>query len=380
MEFMQETLTALAGATQGGASQGVSQGVSSQGLPPQGAATAVPPLQAALRSALRSGPGRVALRVAPGATHHVRLARALLQEGALAAGGQVVEGPGADLLLVGAEARRAGRLAHMLDRLLGAGVSTVFSLDRDMPALRAYAAGQQDVAPDLGGLDEWLARTGLPALVQRRQAVRPPPDAGPAEPAFQRVAVAQGLLAQRMGTLGADADLLRHAAESLAARLLLALTDPAAAAQLLGPRPGGMGGALHLPVPPAHLAPGGAAAPDGRRRLVATLDITEAAQPQALEARRAALAARGWAVELAGIDAALLPVLSLGALSADLFRIEWSEALAAPAARAALARIDPARLVVSGVDSAAALDFARAVGVHAIEGHIAEAALAARPA
>ncbi len=345
-----------------------------------GVAQGVPPLHAALRSALRAGAGRVALRVSPGAPHHARLARAVLQEGALAAGGQVVEGQGTDLLLVGAEARRAGRLAGMLDRLLGTGATTVFSLDRDMPALRAYAAGQEGAAPDLAGLDDWLARLPLATLVQRRQAVRPPPDAGPAEPAFQRVAVARGRLAQRMGDLGADADLRRHAAEALAARLLLALTNPAEAALILGASPRGMAGALHLPVPPAHLAPGGGAAPDGRRRLVATLDITEAAQPEVLEARRTALAARGWALELAGLDAALLPLLALSALPADLFRIDWSEGLAGPGARAALARIDPGRLTIAGVDNAAALDCARGLGVFAIEGHVAEAALAARPA
>jgi hypothetical protein len=341
---------------------------------PQAAAEA--PLQGALRQALRGGAGRVALRVQPSLPHHAKVARALLMEGALAAGGQVVEGPGGDLLLVGAEAARAARLRNLLDRLLGGAATTIWSLDRDLAALRAYAAGDSEAgAPDLAGLDAWLTRVPLEGLARRRLAARL--GAQVAEPVFLRIDIAAAALRRRLGALGTDADLLRHAMQRLAARLLQAMADPAQARGLIGARPAGP---LHLPVPPAIMAPGGGGGGATPHRLVATLTVAELAEPAALEARRAALAARGWAVELEGIDARLLPLLMLESLPADLLRLEWSPDLAGPAAQAALRRIDPARLVLCEVDGPEALDWAQGRGLHGIEGSAVEAALAARRA
>ena len=93
-----------------------------QAVPPGGAPLeplAGPPLAVVMRDALRAPAGRVVLRVRDLPAHRRRVARALLLEGALAAGGTVVEGPNEDLLLVGAEAARAERLRLLLDRLLG---------------------------------------------------------------------------------------------------------------------------------------------------------------------------------------------------------------------------------------------------------------------
>jgi hypothetical protein len=323
------------------------------------------PLQVALRQALRQGSGRVALAVTPAAAHQRRVARALLQEGAQAAGGQVVEGPGGDLVLVGAEAGRAVRLRQLLDRLLGGSATHLWSLERDLPALRHYAAGEAgEAGPDLAGLDAWLAAVPLPPLLQRSLGRR-------AEgPGFLRIEIARAALQARLGGLGADADLLRHAAQALAARLLRGIADPAQARALLGtPAPGG--GPLHLPVPPAIMAPGGEGHGGGPQRLMATLTVEELADPPALALKRAALAARGWGVELEGLDAALLPLLDAAALPADLLRLHWSEALTAPAAMLALRRIAPARLVLSGVESPAARDWAGMLGITAQEGSLA---------
>ncbi len=324
------------------------------------------PLQIALRQALRSGAGRVALAVAPAAAHQRRVALALLQEGAQAAGGQVVEGPGGDLLLVGAEAARAVRLRQLLDRLLGGSATTLWSLDRDLPALRRYAAGEAgEGAPDLAGLDSWLASVPLRGLVRRSVGQR----AG--APGFLRVEIARDALRARLGGLGTDADLLRHAAQALAARLLHGIADPHQARELIGAQPPSAvtgGGALHLAVPPAIMAPGGEGHSAGPRRLIATLTVEEVADPPALALRRAALAARGWGVELDGLDAALLPLLDPESLPADLLRLRWSEALIAPAAMLALRRIDPVKLVLSGVDTPAARDWALGLGISALEG------------
>lgn len=337
------------------------------------------PLQAAIRAALHAGQGRVAVRLGAPPPHQARLLRGLLLEGALACGGQVVEGPDGDLLLVGAEAARGARLAAMLEKLLSAS-TMVYSLDRDMPALRSYAAGElAGGAPDLPGLDDWLAEVPLLPLVARTTGTRPPPDAGPAVPAFLRVTIARAALARRLGALSADGDLLQHAAGRLAERLLLAMADPAQAQALFGQRP--PGAALHLALPPAaltDLVPGGSGgARANRNRLVASCDAADLAAPEALITRRAALAARGWALELTGFDALLLPLLAPERLPADLLRVTWSPALSGPAARAALARVDPGAILLAGVDCAAALDCARGLGVAAIEGSIADAAFAA---
>jgi hypothetical protein len=345
-----------------------------------GAALVEAPLTAVLRHALRAGAGRVALRVAPGAPHRWRVARALLIEGALAAGGHVVDGPEGDLLLVGAEAGRATRLCRLLDRLLGGAAAEIWSLERDLPALRAYLAGSamQEAAPDLAGLDGWLAEVKLTGLVARRHGLRPAGGPG-AGAALLRLEVAPGALLARLGGLGADADVLRHALRMLGARLLQALADPLQRREWLGGR---VAVPLHLPVPPGIATPGGGGAAGGPRRLVATLPIAAAAEPVALAERRAALAAEGWALELDGLEAPLLPLLHLPALPADLLRLHWSPALAEPASMRALRGLDPARLVVAGVDDAAALDWAAGLGVLAVEGRLADAmqAAAAAPA
>ena len=333
--------------------------------PAPGIVVAEAPLQVALRQALRSGAGRVALCVTPGVPHHRRVARALLLEGAQAAGGQVVDGPGGDLLLIGAEERRARRLRTLLDRLLGGSATVIWSLDRDLAALRHYAAEEtQGLAPDLAGLDAWIDAVPFSGLIQRGHAMRP----ALREPAFLRVEIARAALRDRLGGLGADTDLLRHAAQRLSGRLLYALADPGQARAVLGPRASGV---LHLAVPPAIMAPGGEGHGGGPPLLMATLTVEELADPPSLALRRAALAARGWGVELDGLDATLLPLLSGIALPADLLRLHWSPELAAPAATLALRRIDPARVVLAGVDSMAALDWARGLDLGAVEGVMA---------
>lgn len=311
-------------------------------------------LAAALRRAMRDGRGRVVLRVEEAAPHRRKVARALLQEGALAAGGQVLDGPGGDLLLVGAEPGRAARLRELVERLVGPATTQILCLDRDAAALRAYGGGGPapvprlpEDGPGLGGLDGFLDAMPLTAGLRR---MRGWPVAGGTRPAFLRIEPDRARLRLALGPLGGDADLLEHATRRLATRLLAALADPGEARAWLGtPAPP----RLHLPLPAGlPLEATANAIPPGR--LTVTLPLSAAANPEALARRRAGLAAAGIGLEIEGVDAAALSLLDGAALAADLIRLTWSPSLAEPWAAAALARLGLPRLVVTGASSEAA--------------------------
>ncbi len=272
------------------------------------------------------------LRLAAATPERLLVARAVLAEGAAAAGGWVEEGAG-EVRLVGAEPRRARRLRDLLDRLIG-GATLV-----DPPG----------PAPDLAGLDAWLDRCDPLAVARRCQGWRLTP--GGAVPAFLRLEIAQDALAEALGPLGADPDLLDHARRRMQLVLLTALADPAGRRALIGE---GKVGRLHLGLPalPQARLPG----------LVATLPLAEAADPVALAARRAALGACGCALELEGIGAEGLALLDPAALPADLLRIAWS-----PALPAAAAGLDPARVVLAGAGSPEAERWARDRGIALVE-------------
>lgn len=349
---------------------------------PTGHAIFQAPLLAVMREALRNATGRAVLRVPTMPSHRRRVARALLQEGALAAGGIVVDGPQDELLLIGAETGRAERLRGLLDRLIGGQVTGIWSLERDAAALLEYAAAAEAGAPGpggsgpaLAGLDAWLRGLPLERVVRRVTGMRLDPAGGAARPAFLRLSIAREPLAGLLGGLGTDADLLDHASRALAARLLLAMGDPLQRWELMGT---GLPGPLHLPVPPAPLtgrreSGGGGGA---RAGLVATVSLEMVADPGDLAARRDSLAAQGWALELEGLGAASLGLLAIEALPADWLRIDWSPALAAPAMVEAMQRVDPARIILAGVDDPSALDWARRLGLRLFEGPIVEVELA----
>ncbi|WP_372622773.1 hypothetical protein [Falsiroseomonas sp.] len=358
--------------TQLSAPQGTSQRAGIRPMPPPAPAAAEGAVEGALhralRQAIRQKAGGVVLRIEEPAPHRRRVARALLQEGALVAGGQVVDGPGGDLLLVGAAAARAERLRALLERLVGPAASQLFSLERDRAALLAYAAGGGLAAPEkladgpgLAGLDGFLDSLPLARAVRRTTGVLVTD--GSLRPAFLRLEAGRAEIATLLGALGSDADLLDHAVHRISLRLLAALADPAEARKLLGPaRPP----RLHLPLPEL-LAEGGAGPPAPPGRLVATLPLAALADPPALAAREAALQAAGIALELDGLDAASLALLSPASLPASLLRLHWSPALAEPAALAALRELDPARLVLAGAGTEAAIGFATALGISLIE-------------
>jgi len=335
---------------------------------PETAPEVEPGLAPALRRATRDARGRVVLRVEDTAPHRRKVARALLQEGALAAGGRVLDGPGEDLLLIGAEPGRAARLRELVERLVGPAQTQILCLQRDAAALLAYADGgpapvprPPDEGPGLAGLDAFLDAMPLDAGVRR---LRGWPVAGrgrPAapRPAFLRIEPDRARLRLALGPLGADADLLDHAVRRLATRLLGALTDPAEARALLGAPPPPR---LHLPLPAGWQMDATAnAIPPGL--LTVTLPLSAAADPEALARRRAGLAAAGIGLEIEGLDAAALALLDGAALAADLVRLRWSAALAEPWAATALHRLGLPRIVLWDARE----DAARRLGVALME-------------
>jgi hypothetical protein len=211
-------------------------------------------------------------------------------------------------------------------------------------------------------------------VVRRHVGLRLDGEAWAAHQDVLRLEVAREALAGLLGPLGADADLLEHARQSLAARLLQAIADPAQRPDLVGDRPPAV---LHLPLPAGPAPEALAGCRMAGLRLVGTLALPAVADPAAFAACRAALAAQGWGVELDGLSAAALPLLAVEAVAADLLRLHWSPDLPGPDASEAVRRLAPNRLVLAGVADQAGLDWAHELGVPQVEGPIAEATLAA---
>jgi hypothetical protein len=325
-----------------------------------------------LRQALPGAEGRVALRLCPagslaGPPARRRLARALLQDAAEIGGGAVFDTAAGEMLLLGAMPAAARRAAAALARLAGpeAPAPTLWTLPADVAALLAWAAGAQLAAPEaaapppaegLAGLEGRLDSLPADAVLRHRHVIRP----GAAVPGRgRRLRLSRPALAAVLGPLAADEDLMAHAAERLARRLMPGLA--AWARDLPGWR------LLPLPVgvlPPPAAVPG----------LFGVLPLTAAADP-GLPAQREALAARGWGLALEGLEAAGLGFLAPAGLPADLLLLRWSPALEERAALAALRGMAAGRLVVTGCDGAHALAWAARLGAMAT-GPAAEAASA----
>jgi hypothetical protein len=260
------------------------------------------------------------------------VARTLLSEGALAAGGRVLAG-GGRLALVGAEPVRGERLAGLLGRIFGG--TRLLRLDSEAEAVIEALGAAPPVPP-------------LHALIRHRLG------RGPEGARFLRLEPDLAALARSLGPGEADPDRLAHAVRGLAERLARALPRM---------RPG-PAGRLHLPVPESPAAEG---LPSGCEGVVATLPLAAAADPAALAARRAGLAEAGIRLELDGVTAAHLPLLAPQPLPADLLRLHWSPELQAPGVMPLIEALVPSRLVLAGATSAEAQGWAAAAGISWIE-------------
>ncbi|WP_149538953.1 hypothetical protein [Siccirubricoccus phaeus] len=321
--------------------------------------------------------GRMALVVPPlgalaGSAARRRMACTLLAEAAEAGSGQVFETLDGSLLLLGGLPRLVRRAAESLGALAGAPPAAPWLLPRDAPALLAWAEralvppqppAAPAALPGLAGLDALLGRLAPEKLLRSRKLQRPQPGrGGGAAPSMAglRLRLSRPALAAALGRPGADPDLLRHAEDRLAARLLPSLAAWA----------GDFPGLWLLPLPRAALR-AGVELPPGRAGLHGVLPLPALAA-SGFGAVRQLLADAGWGLALLGPDAAALPGFDLAALPADLLLLRWTPALEDRAPLAALRRADPSRLVLTAADGPAALEFAARLGLAALSGPVLE--------
>ncbi len=327
-------------------------------------------LEAARRVVAAGVTGRVALRLAgvPATSHRRRVLKVLLQDAAQTGGGQVFETTGGEMLLLGTQASAAARATIALGQLAGTAPLTLetWPLPQEAARLLAWveaaillpASGPAAPAPGITGLDALLA--GLPPeLVLRRRCIL---RLG-SEMALpgRLLEFSPAALAAELGALAGDADLLRHAEDTLLRRLLPRLGAP-------GPlRPQGT---LLLPLP-LDLIPG----PAPRPGLVGVLPLPAAADPDALEERRSAMAEQGWGLAIGGLGAAALRLVAADAIPADWLLLQWSPALAAldPALAPATLR----RCLLLGCDGPEALAWGQSRGISRFVGPHVDTVLAA---
>jgi hypothetical protein len=323
--------------------------------PPASGPLASAPLLAAALAALPAARGRAALLLPPRDRFGLgparwRMAEAIVQDAAATGGGTVLRSAAGGTLLLGASPTAARRAADALGALAGAAEPLpVWHLPRDADAVLAWAAAQfpapAPVAPATppmpGGLHQALDGLGAEAALRADLLVSP---AG--EVRGRRLRLSRAAIAGAIGALAEDADLLAHAEERMAARLLPGMA--AWARDLPGMR--------LVPMPRDRL-PVPAAVPGA----TAVLPLAAAADPGFPGLRRR-LAERGWALALEGLEAAGLHLLDPRHLPADLLLLRWSPALAllGPGAPGGL---DPARLLLVGAQGMAATAFARAAGL-----------------
>ncbi len=333
----------------------------------------------AIRRALRGPPGRVALRVAAPLTDAARrIALAVLEDAGRPRGGTLVETATGDLLLTEADAASAARAEAALLRLFGTAPER-FDLPGAMTALLDLpspvpAAPRPPPAPPPAGIEARADAAPLPALL-RREGVLHIAAGQPRRLAMLRLRLPPAALAPHLGPAGVDPDLLHHACDRLRGRLPALLADPMGRDALLGVAP---------PVPlmldlPAALLPDPPATegdPPGAPALFAALSLPEALGPGIAERRRA-LHHAGWGIAAHGVDAAALALLAPEALPADLVLLAWSPALAGRTATAALRRIDPARLVLEGVEGQDALEWGISLGIARFAGPWIDVVMAA---
>jgi hypothetical protein len=220
----------------------------------------------------------------------------------------------------------------------------------------------------MGGLDALLDALPPAAVAERRPVVRLAPNREPAV-AAERFAVSRAKLEAELGPAAEDdEDLLRHAADRVAARLPAAVLSAAGGVPARAP--------VLLPLPLRPLPD-----PAPRPGLVGVLPLAAAAprggggEGCPLAARRAELAALGWRLGLGGLDADALRFVAPAALlrSADLLLLRWSPALAE--LEDPLGGADPQALVLTGCDGADALAWGRDAGLVLFSGPGAEAML-----
>jgi len=307
------------------------------------------PLAPGLRRAMPGASGRAALLLpahpAFAGARRRRMARALLDDAARGGGGEVYHALNGAALLMATAPTTATRVAETLAGLAGGitggePIVSVWHLPADADTLLDWAE-RQVMAPPEPAPPETLA--AIATLAARLDRVSPDAvlraDAVSAADGALRgrwLRLSRARIAAQIAPLGDDADLLAHALERLAAKLLPGLAAWAAKGEGLRfvtlPR---------LPSPRPVLQPGA----------IGVVPLAAATDPD-YPTFRLGLAERGWQVAFSGIDEAACRRLDLPALPADWFILRWSAALAEPAVTAALAAVAPERIMLTGADAA----------------------------
>ncbi len=212
-------------------------------------------------------------------------------------------------------------------------------------------------APLPASLEARAASLPLGSVLARRPLVRLVPGTPPAM-AFLHLAPDRAALAAALGG-PLSGDILLHLADGVASRLM---SEPS----------GGMARGDHAPLLidlPAGAIAAGAVAPEASG-WVAALPLESAADPLAFASLAGMARAQRWAVALHGLNAQTLDWLRPGAVAADWFILGWSEALREAAAIQAM---DPARLILTGCDTDAALDWGLGQQIRVFGGRAVEA-------
>jgi len=331
--------------------------------------------------------------------HHRRLMREALDGALGAARAQVFDLPNGDVVAIArppapaleaAEAALAVSLdaatAHVVRRLrLPEGAAALLNAASQSLGLEAAPLPaippEPDFRPldgaDLAAAERGLATADLAALTQGLAVCRLDPDGAPPELAWEDRCIAWPALAE---ILLPERDLA--AAPALARRLERA-AELRLLAELARPALDGAWRRVGLTLAPATLAaPGFArfadALPTGRRG-----DVTITLRPAALlatpcEALLSRIRRSGFRLALADTPPALVgllaPLLPGGARGFDLLRLRWDPALPAgmPTVLAALLATAPDRVVLTGVDRAAAIAWGWEAGIRLFQGPLVE--------
>lgn len=387
----------------------------------------------AAERALRAPRGRVAValhlgRLRPPAPrpHHVRVARALLQDAAGRHGGQVFPLRNGDMVLLCADPDPQGspssphsphNLPSVFARLFGADapdpatLTSLWRLEGEGDGLRAYVATRaadstQSPAPvaeegpaspqALAALEQVLLEAELPELLGSQTAImvsegRGLPLAARLAPLFRELTISLTALQARHDLAEAIADpfLFRNFAASLDGRMLEFLHEDMEAGGKFTRPAIKQGLPIHLNLTLEHLvSPGFARLSQAARRLGAKfgieISLMEAvADPELFEYARHLLDMAGFSLVIDGLDHSGLLLTHPGGLRPALVKLTWSPRLAdAPPAQAAamdaaIKRIGASRLLLARAETEEALVWGQSRGITRFQGYFLDAVQAA---
>jgi len=388
----------------------------------------------AAERALRAPRGRLALalhlaRLRPPAPrpHHIRVARALLQDAAGRHGGQVFPLRNGDLVLLCADPDPHGRepasptsphgLQSAFARLFGAdapeaeALTSVWRLETEGEALRAYAAARAadthatplPVAEEgsatpqaLAALEQALLDAELPELLGQQTAIhltegRGLPLVARLTPLFRELTISLTALQARQDSAEAIADpfLFRTFAARLDARMLDYLHEDLASGGKFTRPALKQGLPIHLNLTLEHLvSPGFARLSQLARRAGAKFGVEvtlmeAVADPDLFDYASSLLDMAGFALIIDGLDHSGLLLSHSGGLRPALVKLIWSPRLAdAPPAQqaqidAAIKRLGPARILLARAETEEALVWGQSRGISRYQGYFLDAVQAA---